>query len=254
MLEVTVNGITTKKLKERGTDRIHVSVDDIFDVINTEHLSSGHGARDVTHDKVSELYANVTKEFVQLYVDYCETCLLKKNKVRKGLVVKSIVSNTLNSRCQVDLIDMQSQPDGDKQKVNFKLSRPPYKICRFEPMEMTIQNVCMCVNVSMRVLQNVKNALNFCHAAEPCAVSKIVGDISIVFANSVLRRLIWRKRPGPHLNLLTQTENILSSSAKRFKPANIGDNVAILIPAVDKGRAEFPNVLGVITSVQPMAH
>ena len=48
--------------------------DDIFDVINTEHLSAGHGARDVTHDKVSELYANVTKEFVQLYVDYCETC------------------------------------------------------------------------------------------------------------------------------------------------------------------------------------
>ena len=40
MLEVTVNGIKTKKLKERGTDRIYVSVDDIFDVINVEHLSA----------------------------------------------------------------------------------------------------------------------------------------------------------------------------------------------------------------------
>ena len=31
--------------------------------------------------------------------------------------MKSIVSNTLNSRCQVDLIDMQSQPDGDKKFI-----------------------------------------------------------------------------------------------------------------------------------------
>ena len=28
-------------------------------------------------------------------------------------MVKPIISNTMNSRCQVDLIDLQTQPDGD---------------------------------------------------------------------------------------------------------------------------------------------
>ena len=42
---------------------------------------------------------------------------------------------------------------------------------------------------------------------------------------------------------------MLSTTAKRFKPASVGDNVAIPIPDVDKGRAEFRNVLGVITNV-----
>ena len=39
---------------------------------------------------------------------------------------------------------------------------------------------------------------------------------------------------------------MLSSSPKCFKAMNM---VAVPIPAVDKGRAEFPNVMGVITSV-----
>ena len=42
---------------------------------------------------------------------------------------------------------------------------------------------------------------------------------------------------------------MLSTTAKRFKPASVGDNVAIPIPDVDKGRAEFRNVLGVMTNV-----
>ena len=43
----------------------------------------------------------------------CETCALKKRKVWKSLVVKPIISNTMNSRCQVDLVDLQTQPDGE---------------------------------------------------------------------------------------------------------------------------------------------
>ncbi|XP_068220423.1 uncharacterized protein [Palaemon carinicauda] len=42
---------------------------------------------------------------------YCEECQLKISSVRKCVVVKPIVSNSMNSRAQVDLIDMQSQPD-----------------------------------------------------------------------------------------------------------------------------------------------
>ena len=64
-------------------------------------------------DKTKKKYANITKELLQLFTVLCEDCQLKKRKVRKSLVVKPIVSSDFNSRCQVDLIDMQSQPDGD---------------------------------------------------------------------------------------------------------------------------------------------
>ena len=48
-----------------------------------------------------------------MYLELCEKCGLKRSKQRKGIVVKPIVSNDLNSRAQVDIIDMQSQADGD---------------------------------------------------------------------------------------------------------------------------------------------
>lgn len=38
---------------------------------------------------------------------------IEKKVSRKGFVVKSIISNIMNSRCQVVLIDMQSESDGD---------------------------------------------------------------------------------------------------------------------------------------------
>lgn len=38
---------------------------------------------------------------------------VKKKTKKKGLVVKPIISKDFNSRCQVDLIDMQSEADGE---------------------------------------------------------------------------------------------------------------------------------------------
>ncbi|XP_025267611.1 KRAB-A domain-containing protein 2-like [Camponotus floridanus] len=40
-------------------------------------------------------------------------CQLKKKIPKHGLVVQLILSDYMNSRCQVDLIDMQSEPDKD---------------------------------------------------------------------------------------------------------------------------------------------
>lgn len=41
----------------------------------------------------------------------------KVKTVKKGLVVKSIISSEMNSRCQVDLLDMQAQPDGNNRFI-----------------------------------------------------------------------------------------------------------------------------------------
>ena len=57
------------------------------------------------------------------------------------------------------------------------------------------------------------------------------------------------QRDGAHDKQVNQAESILSTTAKRFIPASVGDNVAIPIPDIDKGRNEFRNALGVITNI-----
>ncbi|XP_064120281.1 SCAN domain-containing protein 3-like [Macrobrachium nipponense] len=55
-----------------------------------------------------EKYANISRDQITLFLQYCEECQLKKSSVREVCGVKPIVSNSMNSRAQVDLIDMQS--------------------------------------------------------------------------------------------------------------------------------------------------
>lgn len=38
---------------------------------------------------------------------------------KNGLTVKPVISNEINSRCQVDLIDMQANPDDNNKLIIF---------------------------------------------------------------------------------------------------------------------------------------
>lgn len=55
----------------------------------------------------------MTREAINLYLSLCQQCQLKKKVPKRGLVVEPILSSAMNSRCQVDLIDMQCEPDGE---------------------------------------------------------------------------------------------------------------------------------------------
>ena len=48
-----------------------------------------------------------------LYLSLCVPCLKKSRVPKKGLVMKPMIFSEMNSRDQVDLTDMQSQPDGN---------------------------------------------------------------------------------------------------------------------------------------------
>lgn len=58
-------------------------------------------------------YKNIIAELVMTYLNICEPCQKKLKVPKKGLAVRPMSSSELNSRCQIDLIDMQAQPDGD---------------------------------------------------------------------------------------------------------------------------------------------
>ncbi|XP_058789958.1 KRAB-A domain-containing protein 2-like [Phymastichus coffea] len=91
--------------------RFYAHTEELFIILHDAHNSVGHGGRDRMRSILNEKYKNITKEVVMAYLNLCEICQGKLRVPRKGVVVKPILSTEMNSRCQVDLIDMQSQPD-----------------------------------------------------------------------------------------------------------------------------------------------
>ena len=63
--------------------------------------------------ELNRKYMNMTVEPIITYLRQCEPCQKKQNTLKKEIVVKPILHNEMISRCRVDLIDMQPNPDHD---------------------------------------------------------------------------------------------------------------------------------------------
>ena len=48
-----------------------------------------------------------------LYLSLCVPCLKNSKVPKKRLVIKPMIFSEISSRALVDLVDMESQPDGD---------------------------------------------------------------------------------------------------------------------------------------------
>jgi len=94
-----------------------VTFDELFNVIHEAHIAVSHGGRIRMFKELNRKYKNVTVEFIVTYLRLCEPRQKKTKTLKEGIVVKSILHNELNSRCQVDLIGMQSNPDRDKKFI-----------------------------------------------------------------------------------------------------------------------------------------
>ena len=82
---------------------------DLFDVINDMHVSSGHSGRDKTMQQLKKKYSNVTRAQVDLFISTCRNCEAKKVRPRSNLVTKPILTDDINRRAQVDLIEWHSE-------------------------------------------------------------------------------------------------------------------------------------------------
>lgn len=100
-------------LKEGEPMIFYVTNEDLFDVLTEAHLTTGHGGRDKMLDTLKKKYKNVTAEVVKIFIPLCGVCLGKKKTKKRGLTVKPLMFHQLNDRCQVDLVDFQSNADGE---------------------------------------------------------------------------------------------------------------------------------------------
>jgi hypothetical protein len=88
-------------------------IDDLYDIIKRAHISCGHGGRDKMEKILGTKYANITRDIILLYNSMCVECMKKRKRTAvKGVVVRPILTKDYGSRCQVDLVDMQSMSSG----------------------------------------------------------------------------------------------------------------------------------------------
>lgn len=100
-------------LKEGETCIIYyICNEEMFDILYETHVSIGHGGKNRMLAELKKKYKNATEEAILLFLKQCVACQKKQKSMRKGLVVKPIISSEMNSRGQVDLVDMQTNPDG----------------------------------------------------------------------------------------------------------------------------------------------
>ena len=111
---------------------------------------------------IKKKYANITAEAVKIFISLCEECQCRRNKTtRANLVVKPIWSSDLNSRGQVNLIDMQSQPDGNFKWIlnyqdhftKFVHLRPLQRKCADE-VASTLFDIFLTTNGAPHILQS----------------------------------------------------------------------------------------------------
>ena len=84
----------------------------VFDAILSSHEAVGHAKSERTHKMVTKKFSNISRSMVELFIQLCPRCATTRIVPAKKLPRKPIISETFNDRGQVDLIDMQSVPDG----------------------------------------------------------------------------------------------------------------------------------------------
>src|ERR1700761_1642397 len=85
----------------------------MFDIVKRAHVATGHGGRDKMMKELSSKYANITIDVLDIFKSLCLQCMKKRKRHGvKGVVVRPLITKDFGSRGQVDLVDMQSMPNG----------------------------------------------------------------------------------------------------------------------------------------------
>lgn len=91
-------------------ERQVVVEEEIFRIIEQEHLLSKHAGQDATWASIRGTYYGISREEVKFLIKQCEVCLKKANNRSRGPLTP-ILSTELFERVQIDLIDFRHQPD-----------------------------------------------------------------------------------------------------------------------------------------------
>ena len=110
--------------------------------------------------------------------------------------------------------------------------------------DIVIRNKCSVCDVEYEGSTQCSICDTYCHDAAPCLLHEKVNCQLCKKKESIdIERNLARSKQAK------QAERMLSATAKRYKPAELGETVMVPVPDVDRGRSDFRSITGVITNV-----
>ena len=88
------------------------NMDRLFDALFEAHVATGHAAVYRTHKNVCTKFSNISLSIAEMFFGLCPICSTTRLITSRKAECQPILSKPFNDRAQIDLIDMQSSPDG----------------------------------------------------------------------------------------------------------------------------------------------
>jgi len=89
--------LTVPLSAEKAEILYYVTFDELFSVIHEAHITVGHGGRTRMIKELNRKYKNMIVESIVTYLKLCKPCQKKQKTLKKGIVVKLILHNEMNS-------------------------------------------------------------------------------------------------------------------------------------------------------------
>jgi hypothetical protein len=109
------SNVESRQLYRQSTKTKVPVYEELFNIIHQQHINSGHQRYSRPQkQQIDQLWFGVTDECIKTYVALCPECLpsARVPKTEKINPLKMILSPTIGSRAQMDLIDLNRYRDG----------------------------------------------------------------------------------------------------------------------------------------------
>uniref|UniRef100_A0A914PUR4 Uncharacterized protein n=1 Tax=Panagrolaimus davidi TaxID=227884 RepID=A0A914PUR4_9BILA len=221
-------------------EKFLVKESNLFELLYDVHIDKGHAGRDLMFYELKKDFDGISKEVLSLFVKCCVKYELKKGKVKRSVTTNPILSEDhLLKLClgvvRSDDADEDVEASGsdevegveaaDEAESKVTVTGTPLEADDSESTETADTEELRAEDAS-EAEDDTLTAINLIHQQK---------NTNIEIAKRGQKR---------------QAEKMPESSAKRFIPLEVGQNVRVPVADVDRAKTDARNILGVILDKQ----
>ena len=132
----------------------------------------------------------------------------------------------------------------DIDEVDFVLEEEAHDLETIVTHMTTQDDITCCISCGIGFTPGSKSGALPCSVCSGICHGHCLVDLSCYLCSKSAELTI--QRVGAKRKQQEQANRMLENSAKRFKPAAVGDTVLVPIPDLDRGRCEYPNLKAVV--------
>ncbi|XP_035950446.1 KRAB-A domain-containing protein 2 [Halichoerus grypus] len=200
---------------ERDRIRYYVHKEELFDILHDTHLNIGHGGRTRMLKELQGKYGNVTKEVIVLYLTLCKQCHQKNPVPKRGLAPRPMAFKDTDSRCQVEVLDMQSNADGEFKFILYYQDHLT-KFIILRPLKAKQAHEVVSVLLDIFTILGTPSVLDSSSGVE--FTNQVVHELNEVWPD--LKMVCGKQHPGQGLGSLEQASRDVKNMINAWMQSN----------------------------------